>query len=62
MELYNNQKEIVSDNGGSRQPLAFLISKILIKIKEHALIAINARNPSILESEIEWKVTVPAKI
>ena len=60
MELYNNQKEIVSDNGGSRQPLAFLISKILVKIKEHALIAINARNPSILESEIEWKVTVPA--
>lgn len=60
MELYNNQKEIVSDNGGSRQPLAFLISKILIKIKEHALKAIKARNPSILESEIEWKVTVPA--
>ena len=60
MELYKNQKEIAADNGGARQPLAFIISKILIKMKQEALKAIRARNPLILETEIEWKVTVPA--
>ena len=60
MELYKNQKEIAADNGGARQPLAFIISKILLKMKQEAMKAIRARNPLILESEIEWKVTVPA--
>lgn len=60
MALYNNQKEINSDNGGTKHPLAFIISKILSKIKEHAINAIKAINPTILESEIDWKVTVPA--
>ena len=60
MQLYNNQKVITSDNGGSKQPLAFVISKILIKIKEEALNAIRARNPLINDNEIDWKVTVPA--
>lgn len=60
MELYKNNKEIKADNGNSTLSLAFLISKILIKIKEEALKAIRSRNPMILDSEIEWKVTVPA--
>ena len=60
MELYKDHKEISADNGGSRQPLAFIISKILIKMKEEALKAIRARNPLIKESDIDWKVTVPA--
>ena len=60
MALYDNQKEITSDNGGTKQPLAFIISKILSKIKEHAFNAIKAINPLISESEIDWKVTVPA--
>ena len=60
MQLYNNQKEIYSDNCGSKQPLTFVISKILLKIKEEALKAIRARNPLILDQEIDWKVTVPA--
>ena len=60
MALYNHQKQITSDNDGTKQPLAFIISKILSKIKEHALNDIKAINPIILESEIDWKVTVPA--
>ena len=60
MHLYKNEKEISSDNGGSKQPLAFVISKILIKIKEEAIKAIKNRNPSIEENDIDWKVTVPA--
>ena len=60
MRLYNNEKEIAADNRDSKQSLSFVISKILIKIKEEALKAIRARNPVILDSEIEWKVTVPA--
>ena len=60
MELYKNNREITADNGGTRQPLAFIISQILLKMKEEALKAIRARNPLILESEIDWKVTVPA--
>ncbi len=60
MELYKDETEITADNGGSRQPLAFVISKILIEIKKEAIKAINSRDPEIIESDIEWKVTIPA--
>ena len=60
MELYKNKKEILADNGSVKLPLAIVISKILIKIKEKALKDIKAREPLISENDIEWKVTVPA--
>ena len=60
MQLYKNKEEIIADNRDSKQSLSFVISKILLKIKEEALAEIRRRNPIILDSDVEWKVTVPA--
>ena len=60
MKLYENQTEISPSNGKISLKLDLVISKILIYIKNEAIKAIKAIRPSIKESEIEWKVTVPA--
>ena len=60
MKLYENQTEIKATNGKISLKLEFVISKILIYIKEEAIKAIKAVRPLIEEREIEWKVTVPA--
>ena len=60
MKLYDNQTEIKPTNGKISVKLELVISKILIYIKKEAIKAINGVRPSIKESEIEWKVTVPA--
>ena len=60
MKLYENQTEIKSSNANIFLKLDLVISKILIYIKQEAIKAIKAVRPSIEESEIEWKVTVPA--
>ena len=52
--------EIKSSNANIFLKLDLVISKILIYIKKEAIKAIKAVRPSIEESEIEWKVTVPA--
>ena len=60
MKLYENQTEIKSSNANIFLKLDLVISKILIYIKQETIKAIKAVRPSIEESEIEWKVTVPA--
>ena len=54
-------EEIIADNRDSKQSLSFaLIFLFLLKIKEETLAEIRRRNPIILDSDVEWKVTVPA--
>lgn len=61
MQLYNDKTEINADNNNSiTLPLSSVISKFLIKIKEIALKDIKNKRSTINESDIIWKLTVPA--
>ena len=61
MLLYHDKTKIAASNDKSMVvPITTVISKILIKIKEVAINHIKSQKPSIKESEIKWKVTVPA--
>ena len=60
MKLYENKTEITANNEYLTLKIDLVISKILTFIKKEAINSIKAARPSIKESEIEWKVTVPA--
>ena len=62
MKLYKNERRIQANNDGSFHDLQTVISQILIAIKEEALKIINSKRQSqpIIESNVEWKLTVPA--
>ena len=61
MKLYENETRIKANNNDKIElDIDIVISKILLKIKEIAIKEINDLRPSILESNIKWKVTVPA--
>ena len=62
MKLYKNQRKIQSNNDNTSHDLQMVISQVLKAIKEKALIMIKSKREekSITESDIEWKVTVPA--
>ena len=61
MKLYKNERRIQANNDSSFHDLQTVISQILIEIKKEALNIINSKRGSpIFESNIEWKLTVPA--
>ena len=61
MRLYKNERKIQSNNDKIYHNLEDVISQILLAIKEEALSVINSkRTDPIKESNIEWKLTVPA--
>ena len=62
MELYKNKNEIAPQNceNNNMMPLAMVISRIISKLKNDALSDIKSRDPLIEESDIDWRVTVPA--
>ena len=61
MKLYKNETRIKANNNDKIElDIDIVISKILLKIKEIAIKEINYLRPSIKESNIKWKVTVPA--
>ena len=60
MQLYHDKTLITANNNNKTLPFATVISKILIKIREISFREIKSKNPSIIDSEIIWKVTVPA--
>ena len=60
MKLYNKETKIKATNDNIVFNIEIIISKILIFIKKEALKEIQTIRPEIKESEINWKVTVPA--
>lgn len=61
MKLYKNERRIQANNDSSFHDLQTVITQILIAIKKEALKIINSKRESpIIESNIEWKLTVPA--
>ena len=60
MKLYNKETKIKANNNNKEFNIEIIISKILIFIKKEALKEIQTIRPEIKESEINWKVTVPA--
>ena len=60
MKLYNKETKIKANNDNKILDIEIIISKILIFIKTEALKVIQSIRPEIKESEINWKVTVPA--
>ena len=61
MKLYNNKWKIQANNDSKFFDLEKIITKVLIAIKNKSLNIINSkRERPINESNIEWKLTVPA--
>lgn len=61
MKLYKNETRIKANNNDKIElDIDLVISKILLKIKEIALKEIRSLRPTIEESNIAWRVTVPA--
>ena len=61
MKLYRNERKIQANNVNEFYDLEKVISKILLAIKKESLNVINSkRKDEIKESNIEWKLTVPA--
>ena len=61
MRLYKNERKIQANNVNKFYDLEQIISKILLAIKTESLNVINSkRKNKINESNIEWKLTVPA--
>lgn len=60
MKLYENKNKITATNENITLDIDLIISKILQYIKQEAINHIKTNRPSIKESEIEWKVTIPA--
>lgn len=60
MKLYNRETKIKANNDNKVLDIELIISKILICIKKDALKVIQSIRPETKESEINWKVTVPA--
>ena len=60
MKLYNKETKIKANNNNKEFNIEIIISKILIFIKTEALKEIQTIRPETKESEINWKVIVPA--
>lgn len=61
MNLYKNQRKIKSKNNNTSFDLQMAILEVLKAIKDKTFKMINSkRKVTIQESDIEWKVTVPA--
>jgi molecular chaperone DnaK (HSP70) len=61
MRLYKNEIKIKANNDNQKEvDIDLVISKILIKIKEIALKEIMSLRSGIEETNIKWRVTVPA--
>lgn len=61
MRLYKNEIKIKANNDSQKEvDIDLVISKILIKIKEIALKEIMSLRSGIKETDIKWRVTVPA--
>lgn len=60
MKLYKNERKIQSNNKKSWHSLKKIISEVLKAIKKEAIKMISSKRKNILESDIEWTVTVPA--
>ncbi len=60
MHLYSKKQYIESSNSGEKLPVKIVIQKILEKIKNLALEELKKLRKNIIESNIQWVVTVPA--
>ena len=60
MKLYKNEKKIASNNDNTLIDLELVISQVLKAVKKEALEVICSKRNNIQESDVEWKVTVPA--